>query len=149
MSKTFVGFIFLILILVIVVLLFQINENTNTCKDYRISEQERLTIAAKSAIQSSTSNHPVIAHELSSIANFIIHELIDKNGGIELTENRLSLEKGKLHRTKEQIEELHQRKQAELTHYIQNQHRPDLDYKDLNDEAGFSMTKKKKNRKSH
>jgi hypothetical protein len=142
MTKGLFALIFVLLIVVIIFLMFQINDNANKCKESKVSQQERVTRAAKLIVQSSTQNHPLMSHEHALEAKVIIDDVISQNGGVISTEKALKLDKGRIENLRTQIYQQYQDVQTFIMEKIIEK-QPDLDL-DINEEAGLRKKKKKR-----
>lgn len=134
--------IFVILVIVIIFLVFQIHDNSGRCKEVRLSQQNRVTKAARLLVQSSTQNHPLFAHEHALESKIIIDEVIQEHGGVIMAERNLKLPKGRLENLRSQIYRQYQDIQSGIMEKIIERY-PELDI-DENEDAGLRKAKKSK-----
>jgi hypothetical protein len=145
MGGGLVALIFVILIVVIIFLVFQVYENSNRCKETRVSQQDRMTKAARLMVQSATQNHPLFAFTHALEAKITIDEVINSHGGIILAERNLKLPKGRLEKLRHQIYQQYTDIETDVMEKVIERY-PDLDVPE-NEDAG--LRKKKRRRSAH
>ena len=141
MTRGLVALLFVILIIVIIFLMFQIQDNSNKCKESRVSQQDRVTKAARLLVQSATQNHPLFAHEHALEAKILIDEVIQSHGGTLLAERNLKLNKGRLEHLRQQIYQQYSDIQTNVMERIIERH-PELDLPE-NEDAGLRRRKRR------
>ena len=141
MMKGLVVLLFVMMITIIVFLSFQINDNANRCRQNLSSNQDRLTQASRLLLQSATQQHDLFAHEHAQEAKYIIDDIIQQHGGVNLVERDLKLPKGRLEHLKSQIYEQFNAKQALIMDKIMAVH-PELNVPE-NEDAGLKRRRRK------
>jgi len=141
MPSGLTALIFVILVVIIIFLVFQIHDNSNRCKEGRVSQQDRVTKAARLLVQSATQNHPLFAHEHALEAKIIIDEVIQEHGGVILAERNLKLNKGRLENLRHQIYQQYTDIQTDVMDRIIEKY-PELDVPE-NEDAGLRKKKKR------
>jgi len=69
----------------------------------RLSQQDKVSKASRLLVQSTTQNHPQLAHEHAIEAKIIIDDIIAHHGGVTMSEKNLKLPKGRLENLRTQI----------------------------------------------
>ncbi len=105
MTKSLVAFIFVMLVIVIIFLMFQVNDNSNKCREAKISDQDRLARASKLLVQSTTQDHPLLSFEAAIEAKLLMEEVLSRHGGITTAERNLKLPRGRLESLRSKIHE--------------------------------------------
>lgn len=109
MTKSLVALIFVMLVIVIIFLMFQVNDNSNKCRESKISDQDRLARASKLLVQSTTQEHPLLSFEAAIEAKLLIEEILLRHGGMVSAEKNLKLPRGRTESLRTKIHEQYDR----------------------------------------
>lgn len=121
------------MVVTIVFLGMKVNECTMQSLECRISNQDRTAHAARLVLQSSTTTHPLLAHEHAIQAKTTVDDIVQQFGGVAAAEKALRMKSGKLQSLRTQIYEQYQSVQQYLMEHIIRE-LPDLNL-EINHEA--------------